>query len=100
MFIIIKMFFNKKLLIQLFITLGFYLLFVFIFSKLNFFKDEKNNTKVDWIKVFLFALLPAGIVFYFSMSFVDNKGVFHFSGVDENNNLSPKKFINESYNQN
>jgi hypothetical protein len=89
---------DKKLMMKLTVTALVYVVVAFIFTKLSFFQEPKNDgtKKIDWTKVLLVAIIPAGLVFYLSESYFDKTGKFHFSGV------APKtsNFVNESAMQN
>jgi hypothetical protein len=82
---------DKKLRMKIIITLITYVVFAIIFTKLDFFQETlpNNEKKIDWLKVILISIIPAGLVFYLSNSYFDKYGKFHFSGVDENDNLTP-----------
>lgn len=83
MLTIIKMFSDKKLMMKLVVTLIVYVIVAFIFTKLSFFQETKTDgtKKIDWTKVLLVSIIPAGLVFYLSESYFDKTGKFHFSGV-------------------
>ncbi len=67
---------NKK---KLIITCVTYIVFVFIFTKIPFFHITIRNVKqIDWVKVLLVAIIPAGLVLYLSESFVEKNGQLNF----------------------
>jgi len=82
MFNIIKMLLDNKIKTKLIITCVAYIIFAFIFSKLSFFHIPHINQKkpkVDWLKVLLVAIIPSGLVFYISDSYVEKNGKMNFS---------------------
>ena len=73
------MLFNKKNKKKLIITCVTYVFFVFIFTKIPFFHISiRNITKIDWVKVLLVAIIPAGLVLYLSDSFIEKNGQLNF----------------------
>jgi hypothetical protein len=89
---------DKKLMMKLAVTAVVYVVVAFIFTKLSFFQEAKNDgtKKIDWTKVLLIAIIPAGLVFYLSESYFDKAGKFHFSGVAP----TTSNFVSESAMQN
>lgn len=89
---------DKKLMMKLVVTAVVYVVVAFIFTKLSFFQETKmdGTKKIDWTKVLLVAIIPAGLVFYLSESYFDKAGKFHFSGVTS----TTSNFVNESAMQN
>ena len=83
MFNIIKMLSNNKIKTKLIITCVTYIIFAFIFSKLSFFHVYiQKKLKIDWLKVLLVAIIPAGLVFYISDSYVEKNGKMNFSSYE------------------
>ena len=85
MFNIIKMLLDNKIKTKLMITCVTYIIFAFIFSKMSFFHVQNINQKkpkVDWLKVFLVSIIPAGLVFYISESYVEKNGKINFSSYE------------------
>ncbi len=86
MFNIIKMILDSKTKTKLTITCVTYIIFAFIFSKLSFFHISDINQKkpkVDWLKVLLVAIIPSGLVFYISDSYVEKNGKMNFSSHEQ-----------------
>lgn len=92
------MFSDKKLMTKLIVSSIVYAAVAFIFTKLSFFQEIKTDgtKKIDWTKVLLVSIIPAGLVFYLSESYLDDNGKFHFSGIDETSG----NFVSESEMQN
>jgi hypothetical protein len=73
---------DNKIKTRLIITFITYIIFAFIFTKMSFFHVQDINQKkpnVDWLKVLLVAIIPSGLVFYISDSYVEKNGKMNFS---------------------